>query len=79
MERFPSLQAAKDALWSRTYMGYSQRQHFDYVFRRPERVLTPAVTEGSYIDLYRSPDADLSLIERRILFGLRGGIRIEPC
>ncbi|MDA2807171.1 hypothetical protein [Nocardiopsis suaedae] len=79
MERFPSLQAAKEALWSRTYEGYAWRQHFDFVFREPERVLTPAVTEESYIDLYRSPDADLSLIERRICFGPRGGTRVEPC
>ncbi|GAA1122411.1 hypothetical protein GCM10009605_62660 [Nocardiopsis composta] len=77
MEEFSSLQAAKEALRSRMRDGYSWRQEFRFVFRDPEKLLTPAVSEESYIDLYSVPDADLSCIERRILFGPRGGVLIE--
>ncbi|PSK89944.1 hypothetical protein CLV63_12448 [Murinocardiopsis flavida] len=76
MERFRSLADVADALKSR-FHGANWRQEFDYVARDPERVFTPGVDETSYIDLYRSADADLSCIERRAYFGPRGGVRFE--
>ncbi|MDA0565170.1 hypothetical protein LG943_12710 [Streptomonospora sp. S1-112] len=82
LERFRSLSDAADALRER-YNGGSWRQRFNFVFRDPECVLTPGVDHESYIDLYRWPtDADLSLIDlsvidRRVVFGPRGGVRFE--
>ncbi|GAA3745223.1 hypothetical protein HDA32_005138 [Spinactinospora alkalitolerans] len=77
LERFGSLADVAEVLKSRCESGAVWLQHFDYVSREPESVYTPAVTEESYIDLYRSADADLSCIERRAVFGPRGGVRFE--
>lgn len=77
LECFGSLEDVADALRSRYISGGSFLQYFCYVSREPEYVRTPAVTEESYIDLYRSVDPDLSCIERRAFFGPRGGVRFE--
>lgn len=77
MERFESLQEAKDALHDRYHDGYFSRQRFDYVNREPESVLTPAVGDDSCMHLFASPDSDPSLPDRRVYFGPRGGIRTE--
>lgn len=77
MERFGTLQDAKDALHDRCHDGYSSRQRFDYVNRESEHVLTPAVGDDSCIHLFAAPDSDPSLPDRHVYFGPRGGIRVE--
>lgn len=77
MERFDSLQEAKDALNDRYHDGYSFRQPFDYVNREPEKVLTPAVGADSCIHLFATSDGDPALPDRHVYFGPQGGVRIE--
>jgi hypothetical protein len=78
LERFGSIESAKEALSDRYHSGYSWRQKFDYVNRDPESVLTPAVGEDSCIHLFASPDC-LDYPDRCVRFGPRGGVRVENC
>jgi hypothetical protein len=77
MEKFGSIQEAKDALSERFHSGYALRQTFDYVNRETESVFTPAVSEESCIHLFTTPGVDYP--DRRVFFGPRGGVRVERC
>ncbi|MFC9085162.1 hypothetical protein [Nocardiopsis dassonvillei] len=78
LERFGSIESAKEALSDRYHSGYSWFQTFDYVNRNPESVLTPAVGEDSCIHLFASLDC-LDYPDRCVRFGPRGGVRVENC
>lgn len=78
IEKFPNLNAARDALRDRFRDGASWRQEFDFVNRAPESVFTPAVSENSEILLFATPDGD-AYPDRRVFFGPRGGVHIENC
>jgi hypothetical protein len=77
-EVFPSINAAREAFYSRYRNGYAFRQTFNYADGRTESVLCPAVDETSEIRLYfGGPDQDYP--DRVIKFGPRGGIIVERC
>lgn len=80
MEWFENQEAAKDALRNR----YSGRACYEYVYGSGKNGYfdTPGVDHGSYIDLYGyyydGPEVvtdDMSYA--RVLFGPRGGVRVE--
>lgn len=80
IERFESLQHAKDALYDRCRIGGSTPAHFAFINREPETVLTPAVQEeDTDIWLFGFPDCAEAYPDGRVFFGPRGGVRIERC
>lgn len=86
LERFKSIEAAKDALRDRRDHGYWEPQDFDYVTREAESSLLPAVGDDSEIQLYNVGKTDVDPNEwsdpypdLRVFFGPRGGVRVEPC
>ncbi|MFL1427534.1 MULTISPECIES: hypothetical protein [unclassified Nocardiopsis] len=78
IEKFPTLNAARDALRDRFRDGASWRQEFEFVNRDPEKVFTPAVSEDSEILLFATPDGD-AYPDQRVYFGPLGGVRVENC
>lgn len=76
MERFGSLEDAKDALYDRCWEG-SSRNRFEYINREPENVMTPGVGADTCIYLYATSDTDPALPDRSVHFGSRGGVRIQ--
>lgn len=80
IERFDSLQHAQDALYDRCRSGGSYPEHFAFINREPETVLTPGVAEEqTEILLFGFPDCAEAYPDRRVFFGPRGGVRSERC
>jgi hypothetical protein len=79
IERFDSIAAAKVALDNRHSLGYSFRQHFEFVNREPESSFCPVVGEDSELWLFfADPTGDGDKYPDRIVkFGPRGGVITE--
>lgn len=58
VERFDSVDAARNALSDRYTCGHTWKQDFDFVNRDRESVFTPAVSEEAEIVLYASLPED---------------------
>lgn len=84
VEVFGSIRAAKDAFDSRYRLGYTFRQHFEFINQEPQDVLCPCVEYeywngeywGTEMWLFFEDPSDWGDIypDRILKFGPRGGI-----